>query len=75
MHGGRFVADVNEIDAFSERRIEYRHHVIAGQGEDLPDASTCERLHHDVSAAHPFAQDRNLLTLELSTELTPRHSP
>ena len=51
VHGGGFVAHVNEVDARIQRGVEYRHDVVAGQREDAPAAETAKRMGDDVGAA------------------------
>ena len=63
VHGSRLMADMNEIHAAPERRIEHRHHVIARQGEDFADPGARERFDYDVSAARYFAQSHKLFAL------------
>ena len=51
VHGGGFVADVNEVDAGIQRGVEDRHDVIAGQREDASAAEAAKRTSDDVGAA------------------------
>ena len=51
VHGGGFVADMNEIDAGVERSVEDRHDVVAGEREDAPAADAVKRTSDDVGSA------------------------
>ena len=55
VHGGGFMADVNQVEAGIERGIEDRHDVVAGQREDAPAAKTLQRTSDDVGAAEGVA--------------------
>ena len=51
VHGGGFVAHVDEVDARVERGVEDRHDVVAGQREDAPAADAAKRTGDDIGAA------------------------
>src|ERR1700688_3679913 len=55
VHGGGFVAHVNEVDVRIQRGVEDRHDVVAGQREDAPAADAAKRTSDDVGAAQGVA--------------------
>jgi hypothetical protein len=53
VHGGRLVANVDDREPRVERRVEHRHHVVAGEREDMARAGRRQRAREDIGAAQP----------------------